>query len=85
MVGEHDQHEEHAQVNGRNGEEIDRDQVRNVVGQKRARYGKTLARSDSWRARGKGSFVASVGSAGPLFSLTVARASEGRSRTSDRS
>ncbi len=29
-----------------------------------ARYGKTLARSDSWRARGKGSFVASVGSEG---------------------
>jgi len=36
MVGEHDQDEEHAQVDGRNGEEIDRDQVLDVVGQERA-------------------------------------------------
>ena len=37
LVDEHDHHEEHAQVHGRNREEIDRDQVLDVVGDERAR------------------------------------------------
>ncbi len=36
LVGEDDQDEEHAQVGGRNGEEIDRDQFADMVGQERA-------------------------------------------------
>jgi hypothetical protein len=37
LVDEHDYDEEHAQVHGRNREEIDRDQVLDVVGDERAR------------------------------------------------
>ena len=36
MVGEHDEDEEHAQLHGRNSEEIDGDQVPDVAGQERA-------------------------------------------------
>jgi hypothetical protein len=36
MVGKDDQDEQHAQVNGRNCQEIDRDQVPDMVGQERA-------------------------------------------------
>ena len=36
MVGEHDQDEEDAQVSGGHGEEVDRDQVADVVGEERA-------------------------------------------------
>ena len=36
MVGEHHEDEEHAEANGGNGEEIDRDEVLDVVGQERS-------------------------------------------------
>jgi hypothetical protein len=35
MVGEHDEDEEDAEASGRHGEEIDRDQVANMVGEER--------------------------------------------------
>ncbi len=36
MMSEHDEDEEHVQVGGRHGEEIDRDEVADMVGQERA-------------------------------------------------
>jgi hypothetical protein len=36
MVGEDDQDEEHTQVSGGDGEEVDRDQVPDVIGEKRS-------------------------------------------------
>jgi hypothetical protein len=36
MVSEHDEDEQDAQASGRNGEEVDRDEVADMVGQDRA-------------------------------------------------
>ena len=35
MVGEHDENEEDAEAGGRHGEEVDRDEVEEVVGEDR--------------------------------------------------